>query len=116
MEFLRTVAPKDRFAEVLVLFPDPWHKSRHHKRRIVQPAFVADVVAALAPGGRFRLATDWAPYAEHMLEVLNAEPRLENCSADGRFVPRPEDRPLTRFENRGLRLGHEVADLEFVKR
>ncbi|GAC1626946.1 MAG: tRNA (guanosine(46)-N7)-methyltransferase TrmB [Nevskia sp.] len=114
-EFLRTVAPRARFAEIVLLFPDPWHKTRHHKRRIVQPAFVASVVEALAPGGRFRLATDWAPYAEHMLQVLSTEPRLRNLAADGRFVPRPEDRPLTRFENRGLRLGHEVADLDFIK-
>jgi tRNA (guanine-N7-)-methyltransferase len=115
-EFLRTVAPRARFAEVVLQFPDPWHKTKHHKRRIVQPGFVASVVEALVPGGRFRLATDWAQYAEHMLEVLNAEPRLRNVAADGRFVPRPEDRPLTRFENRGLRLGHKVADLEFIKR
>lgn len=114
-EFLRTVAPAARFAEVVLQFPDPWHKTKHHKRRIVQPAFVASVVAALAPGGRFRLATDWAAYAEHMLAVLHAEPRLRNASADGRFVPRPEDRPLTRFETRGLKLGHEVADLEFIR-
>jgi tRNA (guanine-N7-)-methyltransferase len=114
-EFLRTAAPRGRFAEVVLLFPDPWHKTRHHKRRIVRPAFVADVVAALASGGRFRLATDWAQYAEAMLEVLNAEPGLRNVSPDGRFVPRPEDRPLTRFESRGLRLGHEVADLEYLK-
>ncbi len=114
-EFLREGAPRGRFAEVVLLFPDPWHKTKHHKRRIVQPAFVSTVVEALAPGGRFRLATDWAPYAEHMLEVLSAEPRLRNVSPDGRFVPRPEDRPLTRFESRGLRLGHAVADLEFVK-
>lgn len=114
-EFLRTVAPRARFAEIVLQFPDPWHKTRHHKRRIVQPAFVASVVEALAPGGAFRLATDWAPYAEHMLAVLGAEPRLRNASLDGRFVPRPEDRPLTRFENRGLRLGHEVADLEFIR-
>jgi tRNA (guanine-N7-)-methyltransferase len=114
-EFLRAGAPAARFAEVVLQFPDPWHKTRHHKRRIVQPDFVATVVEALAPGGRFKLATDWAPYAEHMLDVLHAEPRLRNASPDGRFVPRPEDRPLTRFELRGLRLGHDVADLEFIK-
>jgi tRNA (guanine-N7-)-methyltransferase len=114
-EFLRTGAPRGRFAEIVLLFPDPWHKTKHHKRRIVQPTFVANVVDALALGGCFRLATDWAQYAEHMLAVLNGEPRLRNVSADGRFVARPDDRPLTRFENRGLRLGHEVADLEFIK-
>ena len=114
-EFLRSGAPRARFAEIVLLFPDPWHKTRHHKRRIVQPAFVASVVDALEPGGRFRLATDWAPYAEHMLLVLNSEPRLRNAAPDGRFVSRPGDRPLTRFESRGLRLGHDVADLEFIK-
>lgn len=113
--FLHERAPPGRFAEIALLFPDPWHKKRHHKRRIVQPEFVARVVTALAPGGRFRLATDWAPYAEHMLDVLNAEPRLRNASADGRFVPRPEDRPVTRFETRGLKLGHAVVDLEFIR-
>lgn len=114
-DFLRTSAPRGAFCEVVIQFPDPWHKTRHHKRRIVQPAFVATVADALAIGGRFKLATDWAPYAEHMLEAIATEPRLKNLSPDGRFVPRPEDRPLTRFENRGLRLGHEVADLEFVR-
>jgi tRNA (guanine-N7-)-methyltransferase len=114
-EFLREQAGAGSFAEVALLFPDPWHKKRHHTRRIVQPAFVDDVVAALAPGGRFRLATDWADYARHMLEVLSAEPRLRNLAEDGRFVPRPADRPLTRFENRGLRLGHEVFDLEYER-
>ncbi len=114
-EFLQSGAQPGSFIEIALLFPDPWHKKRHHKRRIVQPAFVAAVASALAPGGRFRLATDWAPYAAHMLDVLNAEPRLRNASPDNRYVPRPEDRPLTRFENRGLRLGHEVADLEFIR-
>ncbi len=114
-EFLRTTAPRGAFCEVVVQFPDPWHKTKHHKRRIIQPAFVATVADALAPGGRFKLATDWAPYAEAMLEAIATEPRLKNLSPDGRFVPRPEDRPLTRFENRGLRLGHEVADLEFIR-
>lgn len=115
-EFLRESAHAGRFDEIALLFPDPWHKKRHHKRRIVQPAFVADVVAALKPGGRFRLATDWADYARHMLEVLDAEPRLRNVAGPGGFVPRPADRPLTRFENRGLRLGHQVADLEYERR
>lgn len=114
-EFLRTTAPHGAFCEVVIQFPDPWHKTRHHKRRIVQPAFVATVADALMIGGRFKLATDWAPYAEHMLDAIATEPRLRNLSPDGRFVPRPDDRPLTRFENRGLRLGHDVADLEFVR-
>ena len=101
--------------EILLYFPDPWPKKRHHKRRIVQPEFVELVARRLKPGGRFRLATDWAPYAEHMLEVLRASPSFTNASPDGGCVPRPESRPLTRFERRGQRLGHEVFDLEFIK-
>jgi len=115
VEFVRHAVAPGTFAEVAVLFPDPWHKTRHHKRRIIQPEFAALIANALAPGGRFRLATDWAPYAEHMLDVLNAEPALRNTAENGRTVPRPDDRPLTRFEKRGLRLGHEVADLEFIR-
>lgn len=101
--------------EVLVYFPDPWHKKRHNKRRLVQPAFAALVARKLKPGGRWRLATDWQPYAEQMLEVLNAVPAFRNASADGTFVPRPERRPVTKFERRGQRLGHGVWDLEFVR-
>lgn len=95
---------------VLLLFPDPWPKKRHHKRRIVQPAFAALVASRLKHGGRFQLATDWAPYALHLREVLDACPGLV-----GGPVPRPVDRPLTRFERRGERLGHEVFDLEYLK-
>jgi tRNA (guanine-N7-)-methyltransferase len=101
--------------EVLLYFPDPWPKSRHHKRRIVQPAFAALVASRLKPGGAFRLATDWEPYAEWMLEVLNAEPALANAAAGMRFIERP-DRGHTRFENRGRRLGHRVFDLEYRRR
>jgi len=102
--------------EVLILFPDPWHKKRHHKRRIVQPDFVALLADRLRAGGRLSLATDWQPYAEWMLEVLGAEPALENLAPDGRFVPRPGWRTLTRFEARGERLGHGVHDLAFRRR
>lgn len=98
--------------EVLLQFPDPWPKKRHHKRRIVQPAFASLVASRLKPGGVFRLATDWEPYADCMLEVLNAEPGLVNAAEGGRFVERP-DRGITRFENRGKRLGHRVFDLEY---
>lgn len=101
--------------EVLLYFPDPWPKKRHHKRRIVQPAFVELVARKLKPGGRFRGATDWAPYAQHMLDVLGASPLFTNASATGDYVPRPASRPQTRFERRGERLGHEVFDLEFSK-
>jgi tRNA (guanine-N7-)-methyltransferase len=104
--------PDASFDEVLLYFPDPWPKKRHHKRRIVQPAFVAGVARVLGRGGTFRLATDWRPYAEHMVEVLAACPSFANL-ADGTWSSRPEGRPLTRFERRGQRLGHEVFDLAY---
>ncbi|HXV40261.1 MAG TPA: tRNA (guanosine(46)-N7)-methyltransferase TrmB [Steroidobacteraceae bacterium] len=96
--------------EVLLYFPDPWPKKRHHKRRIVQPAFVALVADRLKPGGFFRLATDWAPYSEWMREVLNAEPRLADAAAEA------AGRSETRFESRGRRLGHQVFDLTYRRR
>lgn len=98
--------------EVLLYFPDPWPKKRHHKRRIVQPAFAALVADRLKPGGRFRLATDWEPYAEWMLEVLSAEPRLANTAPGGRYLE-GSARAVTRFETRGRRLGHRVFDLSY---
>ncbi len=101
--------------EVLLYFPDPWPKKRHHKRRILQPAFAALVTDRLKPGGRFRLATDWEPYAAWMLDVLDASPALANTAPGGGCVERPE-RGATRFERRGRRLGHQVFDLEYVKR
>jgi len=99
---------------VLLYFPDPWPKKRHHKRRIVQPPFVDLVARKLKPGGRFRLATDWQNYAEQMLEVVGACGTLRNEFGSG-YAPRPDNRPLTRFENRGHRLGHGVWDLSFRK-
>ena len=101
--------------EVLLYFPDPWPKKRHHKRRIVQPAFVALVVSRLRPGGMLRMATDWQPYAEHMLEVAAGCNTLRNVAATGDYVPRPDSRPVTRFERRGQRLGHGVWDLAFSR-
>ncbi len=98
---------------VQIFFPDPWHKKRHHKRRLIQPAFVRLLCERLKPGGFLHLATDWENYAEHMLEVLSAEPALENCAGPGRYSPRPDTRPLTKFEQRGQRLGHGVWDLYF---
>ena len=97
-----------------VFFPDPWHKLKHNKRRLIQPAFVSLLTSRLAPGGYVHCATDWQPYAEQMLDVLGAEPALHN-SADG-YAPRPAYRPLTKFENRGLKLGHGVWDLVFRRR
>jgi tRNA (guanine-N7-)-methyltransferase len=96
-----------------VWFPDPWHKKRHHKRRLLQPPFVALAASRLRPGGVLHAATDWEPYAQQMLEVLSAEPTLRN-RADG-FAPRPQRRPLTKFERRGLGLGHGVWDLLFER-
>ncbi len=100
-------------AGVHLFFPDPWHKKRHHKRRLIQPPLVALLASRLAPGGYLHCATDWQPYAEQMLQVLSAEPLLAN-TADS-YAPKPGYRPLTKFENRGLRLGHGVWDVVFVR-
>ena len=107
------VAP-DSLAGVHVFFPDPWHKKKHHKRRLIQSPLVQLLASRLAPGGVLHCATDWQPYAEQMLEVLRAEPLLENTATD--YAPRPDYRPLTKFEARGLRLGHGVWDLVFRRR
>jgi len=96
---------------ILVLFPDPWHKKRHHKRRLVSRAFAELALSRLKTGGTLQLATDWTPYAEWMLEVLDAVPGLRNRAADGRYMPRDPGRSVTRFELRGERLGHAVHDL-----
>ncbi len=114
VEVLRDGLAPASLDEVLLYFPDPWPKKRHHKRRIVQPDFAALVASRLKPGGRFRLATDWEPYAAWMLEVLGAAPELRNASPAGGCIERPE-RGATRFERRGRRLGHAVFDLEFVR-
>ena len=97
-----------------VFFPDPWPKKRHHKRRLLTPPFVHELALRLAPGGYLHVATDWEEYAQEVLATLGAEPLLEN-TADG-FAPRPEHRPLTKFEARGLKLGHGVRDLVFRRR
>ncbi len=102
------VASIDRFQ---LYFPDPWHKKKHHKRRIVQPPFVEKVRTRLAPDGLFHLATDWQNYAEHMQEVMEAAPGFANAVAPGQYAQRPEYRPVTKFEQRGARLGHGVWDL-----
>ena len=99
---------------VYIFFPDPWPKKRHHKRRLMQPAFTALLASRLKPGGYLHVATDWEHYAQQMLDVLSAEPALENTA--GRFAERPATRPLTKFERRGLNLGHPVRDLVFRRR
>jgi tRNA (guanine-N7-)-methyltransferase len=114
VEVLEHMIGPDAFDGAHVFFPDPWPKTRHHKRRLVQPAFAALLATRLAPGGYVHVATDWEPYAEHILAVLTAEPLLVNTAAG--YAPRPSSRPETRFETRGLRLGHAVRDLLFRRR
>lgn len=116
VEVLTRQLPERSLAEVLILFPDPWPKKRHHKRRLIQPAFVDLVAGRLERGGVLRLATDWEPYAHQMLEVLSACSALENAAPSGSFSPRNPERVLTRFEKRGTRLGHDVWDLLFRAR
>ncbi len=100
---------------VYVFFPDPWPKKRHHKRRLVQPAFAARVARVLKPGGVLHLATDWEPYAEHMLAVMEAAPGFRNLAGPGRYLEGRGDRPETKFERRGRALGHPVRDLLYVR-
>ncbi|GAB3406042.1 tRNA (guanosine(46)-N7)-methyltransferase TrmB [Massilia agilis] len=114
VEVLRDMIPDGSLAGVHIFFPDPWHKARHNKRRLIQGPFVAALCAKLAPGGYIHLATDWEDYAVQMLEVLSNEPALQN-TAEG-YADKPSYRPLTKFENRGIKLGHGVWDLVFTKR
>lgn len=111
VEVLHNMIPDASLDGVHIFFPDPWHKKRHHKRRLIQPTFVALLTRKLKPRGYLHLATDWEDYAQQMLEVLTGTPGLRNSCTD--FAPRPETRPLTKFEKRGLRLGHGVWDLLF---
>ncbi|HKU91375.1 MAG TPA: tRNA (guanosine(46)-N7)-methyltransferase TrmB [Steroidobacteraceae bacterium] len=113
VEVLREQIAPAALDEVLVLFPDPWHKKRHHKRRLIQAPFVELVASRLATGGVLRLATDWEEYALQMLEVMRANPQFTNLSPAGEWMPRPDERAPTRFEKRGARLGHGVWDLAF---
>jgi tRNA (guanine-N7-)-methyltransferase len=114
VEVLRDMVGEGALDGVHIFFPDPWHKKRHNKRRLIQPPFVAKLVQHLKPGGYLHCATDWQPYAEQMLEVLSAEPQLQNTAAG--YADKPAYRPLTKFEARGLKLGHGVWDLVFRKR
>ncbi len=113
VEVLDRQLPSGCIDEMLILFPDPWHKKRHHKRRLIQSPFVELAVNRLKSGGMLRLATDWEPYAVQMLEVLSANPALENLSAEGGYIEKTTERITTRFEKRGQRLGHGVWDLAF---
>lgn len=114
VEVLRHMIAESSLDGIHIFFPDPWHKKRHHKRRLIQPAFVELLAGRLKPGGYLHLATDWEDYARQMLDVLSANAHLRNAATD--FAPRPEYRPLTKFEQRGLRLGHGVWDLVFLHR
>jgi tRNA (guanine-N7-)-methyltransferase len=114
VEVLQHMLADDSLDGIHIFFPDPWHKKRHHKRRLIQPAFVGLLARRLKPGGYLHLATDWEDYAQQMLAVLSAESNLVN-TGNG-FVSRPETRPLTKFEKRGLKLGHGVWDLLFRRR
>jgi tRNA (guanine-N7-)-methyltransferase len=116
VEVLGLSIQNEAFDEVLVFFPDPWHKKRHHKRRLIDPAFAVLLADKLRSGGILRLATDWQDYAEQMLAVCNVTAALESLSPDGAYVERPDFRPATRFERRGARLGHGVWDLAYRKR
>ena len=116
VEVLTTAMADASFDEVLVFFPDPWHKKRHHKRRLIGPGFIALLGTKIKPGGILRLATDWQEYAEQMLAAGNANPDLESLSPAGTYVERPDFRPATRFEQRGARLGQGVWDLAYRRR
>lgn len=114
VEVIDNMLPEGSLDGVHIFFPDPWHKKKHNKRRLIQGPLVAKLASRLKPGGYIHCATDWEPYAVQMLEVLNAEAQLQN-TAEG-YATKPEYRPLTKFENRGRRLGHGVWDLVFTKR
>ena len=114
VEAVSRLIPPGALSEVRVFFPDPWPKKRHHKRRLINPAFARLLAERMRSGARLRLATDWQPYAEQMLAVLNAEDAFENEAGEG-FSPRFSGRNITRFEARGLRLGNPVADLCYLK-
>ena len=113
VEVLRSMVPDNSLDGVHIFFPDPWHKKRHNKRRLIQAPFIALLVQKLKPGGYIHVATDWQDYAGQVLAVLSAEPLLQNTAVD--YAPRPAYRPLTKFEQRGLRLGHGVWDLVFKR-
>ena len=114
VEVVRDMIAPGTLSGIHIFFPDPWPKKKHNKRRLIQPAFVAKLAGKLKPGGYLHLATDWEEYAGQMLEVLSGEATLANTAND--FAPRPEYRPLTKFEKRGLRLGHGVWDLIFTRK
>jgi len=116
IEILADCIAENSLTTVQLFFPDPWHKKKHHKRRIVSPEFVEAIRKKLKVGGVFHMATDWENYAECMLEDMRSAPGYKNLSGTNDYVPRPDSRPLTKFENRGQRLGHGVWDLQFERK
>lgn len=115
VDFMADCIPPASLMGIRIYFPDPWPKKRHHKRRIIQPPFVKQLVSYMKPGAILHLATDWAPYAEHMTEVLSSSNQLRNMAEDGVYCSRPDWRPQTHFETRGQRLGHDVFDLLYER-
>lgn len=117
VEVIDHMLPLQSLDGVHIFFPDPWHKLKHNKRRLIQAPLIAKLAARLKPGGYLHCATDWEPYAQQMLEVLKSEPLLKNTAdgSRGGFAAKPGYRPLTKFENRGLKLGHGVWDLVFER-
>jgi len=116
IEVMANCLPEKAASAFQLFFPDPWHKKKHNKRRIVQPLFSQQVANVLKVGGYFHMATDWQPYAEHMMEVMEEQTNYVNAAGVGEYHPRPEWRPLTKFEQRGERLGHGVWDLIYAKK
>ena len=117
VEVLQHMLPDASLDGVHIFFPDPWHKKRHHKRRLIQAEFVKLLCTKIKTGGYLHVATDWQAYAEWVLEVLSAEPQLKNTASDATqgYAEKPSYRPLTKFENRGIKLGHGVWDMVFLK-
>ncbi|GGW83973.1 tRNA (guanosine(46)-N7)-methyltransferase TrmB [Alteromonas halophila] len=115
VEVFQHMLPDAALTRLQLFFPDPWHKKRHHKRRIVQPEFVQRVREKLTIGGHFHMATDWENYAEHMAEVMDNADGYTNTASEGHYVPRPDYRPVTKFETRGQKLGHGVWDLIYER-
>lgn len=115
VEVINNMFMDNSIAGFHIFFPDPWHKKRHHKRRLIGHEFIASLVSKLSPGGYIHLATDWHDYALHMLDVLSNNSCLINNATGGDFIPRPSSRPITKFEMRGIKLGHMVYDIIFTK-
>ena len=115
IQVMQHCLPPASLDRLLLFFPDPWHKKRHHKRRILQPGFIKVAARLLRPGGILHMATDWEDYAAQMLEVTQRSTSFRNCAGTGNFAARPDYRPVTHFEQRGLKLGHGVRDLLFER-